>query len=296
MKILNGNFESLIKILVLLFFIIFVGACNGGGTTNNSSSTSSVNDDVTALHSQLASLQSNITAMQTQIDNLKAQSAALQNQVTSVQGNVTASQADITALQAGNGAFANELSIDEAQLSKITLLGHQPGTAIAAIKRTNAAWIGSRNITQTISYGPCSDMGVLIGPGQIDSLTATTENFRQCTCYEYGAVVESGAIAKPLELWFDGANCTGNMFEAENDGGYNRQALQDGVVFISPIDGVTELMVAASQQGVITTLLSNFSYGGCNSGSTEIQIAYRVSPNDLSITGVPSAVPANYIL
>lgn len=296
MKALRVNLGSLIKTLVLLSFTALVTACGGNGAANNSSSTSSVNEETTALQNQLASLQSSLTVMQTQMEALKNQSAALQNQVTSLQGN-------ILALQGANGAFVNELSIDETQLSrittqlsKITLLGHQPGTAIAAIKRGNAAWIGSSGITQTISYGPCTDMGVLIGTGQIDSLAATTENFRQCTGYEYAAVVETGAIAKPFELWFDGANCTGNMFEAENDGGYNRQALQDGVVFVSPIDGVTELMVAANQQGTTTTLLSNFSYGACNSGATEIQVAYPVSPNDLSITGVPSAVPANYIL
>lgn len=202
-------------------------------------------------------------------NNVQTELTALQNQVNKL-------QESIAALQATNSSLEAELSADETKLGKIALLGHQLGTST--------------------SYGPCSDMGVLLGSNQVDALTATIEDFRQCTGYEYGVVVENGTIAKPIELWFDGVNCTGNMFEAENDGGYNRQVLQNGVVFMSPVDGVTELMVSSGQTGSTTALQSNFSAGTCNSPANETQIAYSVSMNSLNITGVPSSVPADYIL
>lgn len=273
MSVFNINLESIVKIIVVSSFAISVSACGGSGTS--SSSAPQPDSGYATLQTQLVSLQNEVSALQNQVGSL---------------------QVTITALQASNSVLVNELNSDEIQLSKISLLGHQPSTSLLSIKGTSVIRSRVSGVTQTISYGPCTDMGVLIGTGQLDSLSTTTENFRQCTGYEYGAVVETGVITKPFELWFDGANCTGNMYEAGNDGGYNRQVLQDGVVFMSPIDGVTELMVAAGQQGTTTTLLSNFSSGSCNSGTIEIQTAYPVTPNELNITGVPSAVPANFIL
>ena len=200
---------------------------------------------------------------------------SLQTELTVLQNQVGKLQESVVALQTVNNALETELSSDEIKLKKISLLGHLPGT--------------------NSLYGPCNDMGVLVGSNQVDSLTATTEDFRQCTGYEYGVVVENGTIAKPFALWFDGINCTGNMFEAENDGGYNRQVLENGVVFISPIDNITELMVASNQVSQSTTLLSNFSGGVCSTAS-EIQNSYLVIPNDVDLTGVPSAFPANFSL
>lgn len=289
------SLKSIAKVLVISLIVSLIGACNGGENTNTDSSPQSSdpssppsNISLVAIQDQLKNLQNDIKTTQNQIADLRNQSTTLRSQLNDFQEN-------IATLQTTDSSFAQELNLDEAKLRKITLLGHQPDIVTARTNRASRSFNVGLDTIQSISFGPCSDMGVFIGSGQMDSLTATVENFRQCTGYEYGAIVETGVIIKPFALWFDGANCTGNMFEAENDGGYNRQVLQNGVVFVSPIDGSTALMVEAGQSGKITTLLSNFSGGGCNSAAVEIQIAYRVTPNDLGITGVPPAVPANFI-
>lgn len=260
MNMLGINFKSIAG-FIFAFSLGVIAACNGSGYADNSSGSGPT----------------------------MAQFTALQNQVDALQKSDTQLQTDDKTLQA-------RLTADEATLGKIALLGHQPDTNSDFTRRTNAISHEASAIAQAISYGPCNDMGVFMGVSQPDPLTATIEYFKQCTGYEYGAVVETGAIAKPVVLWFDGANCTGNMFEAEDDGGYNRQVLQNGVVFISPLDGTTELMVAAGQTGRSTVLLSNFTGGACNSGAMETQTSYHVTINNLSITGVPSVVPTNFIL
>jgi len=254
--------------LAIAFSLGAVSSCGGGGDANGSSPAG-------PSMTQFSALQAAVSELQTEVAALKTGNAGLQTEY-------AASEARLTA--------------DETLLAKIALLGHQPGMNSVASWHAAGLEHHAPAGTQSFSYGPCSDMGVLVGNNQADALTATVEEFRQCTGYEYGVVVDTGAIAKPLELWFDGLNCTGNMFEAEGDGVYNRQVLQSGVVFVSPIDGVTELMVVTGQAGQTTTLLSNFSGGSCNSGAQEVQTSYRVVPNDLNISGVPSAVPANFIL
>ncbi len=259
MKIANSNRKSSVK-LMLTFLLLSISACgNNGDSGNNSVSTSTANQ---------------LTTLQNQLDKL---------------------QELVITLQTDNASLQNRLTTDEGAINKIALVGHVPGTDAALEKHTSMLRQHPLGVTESISFGPCVDMGVLVG-AEPDSMTATTENFRQCTGYEYGVIVETGAIAKAVILWFDGPNCSGNMFEAENDGSYNRQALQEGVVFVSPIDGTTELMVTAGQQGESTVLQSNFSDGSCNSPATETQLAYHVTANELALTGIPPAVPTNFIL
>lgn len=252
---------------ILGFFLVVllsgIAACNGSGTNNSGtdtgSSSSPTSAQFTALQVQVNSLQSSVATLQAQNDELKATESA-----------------------------------DQSLIKRIALLGHVPGASAYSTKQKGQD--RTLAITESVSFGPCPDMGVHIGDSQSDPLYATVESFKQCTGYEYGAIVETGAITKSIVLWFDGSNCTGNMYEAENDGGYNRQVLQNGVVFTSPVDGTTELMVAGGQVGSVVTLQSNFSGGSCNTGVTEIQTSYIVTPNNVDVTGVPAAVPANFIL
>lgn len=208
-----------------------------------------------------------------------------------------ASSSAFAALQASQAALQNNQKADEATISRIAAFGHAPGAAEDGRNALNYDQ-HTRITLQAVTYGSCSDMGQLIGHSTPDTLNATVENFRQCVIngaqYEYGAVVETGAIAQPFAIWFVGANCTGNMIEFEDDGGYNRQVLQDGVVFKSPIDA-SILMVNAGQGGQSMTAQSNFDGGSCNN-ATETHTGYAVSANDVSTTGVPSSVPANFIL
>lgn len=221
-----------------------------------------------------------------------AQFDALQSHVNALSSTVSTLKSTVTALQSDNISLLATVTADHALLARVAVVGHAPSGATVARNSTMGA---NQIMSTTISYGPCADMGVHIGDGQPDALNTTVENFKQCTNYEYGAIVQTGAISQPFALWFDGLNCTGNMYEAENDGGYNRQVLQNGVVFNSPVDGTTELMVTGGQTGQTVTLLSNYSSHSCNNG-TESQTAYAVTPNNVNVSGVPVAVPANFVL
>lgn len=148
------------------------------------------------------------------------------------------------------------------------------------------------------NFGPCPDMGVLVGRGtQInnptgDPLSANIEAFHQCTGYDYNTVLGSGTIGTAPRLFWDGPNCTGNMLEWEAGGqGFNSQTLQDGVVFLSPVDG-TPLMVKSGQTAQMIMMQSVWvlSNPGCQS-DIEPQLMYFVTPNDVNVTGVPIALP-----
>lgn len=153
-----------------------------------------------------------------------------------------------------------------------------------------------------ISFGPCADMGVLVGRGNdssspsADPLSANLEAFQQCTGYSYNTMLGSGAVGTAPRIFFDGpcvnGEPTGNALEWEaGGGGYNTQTLENGVVFLSPVDGAA-LMVRAGQtaQPILIQSVWVLSNPGCQS-DVETQLMYTVTSNDVSVTGVPTDLP-----
>lgn len=196
-------------------------------------------------------------------------------------------KADIESLQTENAAL-------KAGQSKLTLIGKVHGVASTELRmqgefRTEAV--------SAPNFGPCADMGVLVGftnqgsNTAPDPLTANFQAFKQCTGYYYEAQVGTGNISIASRIFWDGPNCTGNMYEWEAGGaGYNTQTLESGVVFISPVDG-SELAVTAGQTAQPIMIQSAWvaANPGCQS-DVETQLLYSVTANVTSVTGVPMTV------
>lgn len=200
-----------------------------------------------------------------------------------------------------------KLSADEVVLSKVQVFGHAPGAKTAAVRTDGVrtlAMLGEPDVSaQPVSYGPCADMGQQIGANG-DPTGATVLTYKQCPIngaqYVYGAVVNGGAISQPTNgfLWFTQPNCQGTPIIFLDDGSYNRLTLDGGVVFTSPVDGVTELMIVAQgQQGATNpaTMVSASIYDSGCINATETHTAYTAVPNATSVTGVPAAVPDNFV-
>ena len=214
--------------------------------------------------------------------SLQQQISAIPNEATAVQ----AMRAQISDLQ-GKISKINELTL----IGKPTSIANSQGTSPNDFRTMG-------EITQAatpISFGPCSDMGVLIGftngNGQpADALTAFGQAFRQCTGYQYETVVSTGAIALGERIFWDGPNCTGNLIEWEAAGAaFNTSSLKNGVVFTNPFDGQTVLMIKAGQtpQQILIQSVWVRENPGCQS-DVEIQPMYQVTPNDVTVSGIPS--------
>lgn len=215
--------------------------------------------------------------------NLSDDDSALQQQISAVPNEATAVQ-----------ALRAEVSDLQMKISRLQDVGHPRG---GSAERTLA--IGQA--ASTISFGPCNDMGTWIGVSNpqsgalVDALTAPFQEFRQCTGYSYGVNVQNGNLEPPNRLFWDGPNCTGNMFTWEAAGaGYNTQTLKNGVVFASPIDG-NPLMVQANQTPNMVQVQSAIVVGQPCSPDGDFQPMYSVTPNVLSISGIVS-VGSNYQL
>jgi hypothetical protein len=216
------------------------------------------------------------------------------------------SQSDFTAALAA-ATHADAVKIEslkasvtsqQSAISKLQLIGNAHGVATAA--RTLAIGANAA-LAEAVNFGPCTDMGVLLGRGvstfSSDSLAAVSESFQTCTGYAYSVVIGTNTIAPAPRIFFDGANCTGNMLEWPSAGGaYNSQALNQGVVFINPVDGQTVLMVTAGQtpKPIFFQSVWVSSNPGCQIDQ-ETQLMYQVVPNDTSVTGV-STIPSNFQL
>ncbi len=200
-------------------------------------------------------------------------------------------QAQVDSLQTQNKSLQDSLA-------KLTLIGKVHGVSselrMQGEFRTEAV--------AAPSFGPCADMGVLVGftaqgSNTADPLTASNEAFKQCTGYSYESVVGTGALAPTQRLYFDGPNCTGNMYVWPASGaGYNAQILQDGVVFSSPIDG-SGMMVKAGQVASMIQAASVYIIlnAGCSIDG-DLQPMWNVTANDISITGVSSNAVGAYQL
>lgn len=214
--------------------------------------------------------------------------SALQQQISAVPNEATA----IQAMRAQISSLQSQVS----KFSQLTLIG-KPISSASRISPDDFRTMGE--ITEQavpVSFGSCSNMGVLIGfinsdGTPADALSAYGQAFRQCTGYQYETILSSGNIAPAHRIFWDGPNCTGNPIEWEAAGsGFNTASLQNGVVFVNPSDGITVEMVKAGQtpQPILIQSVWVSNNPGCQS-DIETQLMYQVSANDVTISGVPDA-------
>lgn len=196
-------------------------------------------------------------------------------------------------------ALAAATHEDAQKFSSLKIIGQAHG--VASAERTMA-------IGQAVSpnFGPCTDMGTLIGFVATDSaaasdpLSATYEAFKTCMGYTYEAQVGPGTIRSAPRIFFGTPNCdpNGPMYEWEAAGAaYNTQTLQGGVVFLSPVDDSTQLMVAAGQtpQSVQFQTVMLDADHVCQP-DMETQLVYSVSAYQLQTTGVASKSVGSFTL
>jgi len=206
---------------------------------------------------------------------------------------IAAMKAQITTLQGQVSRF-----------SELTLIG-KPTASVSAEGISPEKFRTMGEMTQqavAVSFGTCSNMGVLIGFensfGQPSSgLSATSQDFRQCTGYQYGANIADGSITTAERIFWSGAGCTGTLLIWEAGGAaYNTTTLKNGVTFASPFDGAID-MVRAGQTPVPTPFQSVWvrDNPGCQS-DVETQPMYIVEPNDINVSGIPSSGVGSYQL
>lgn len=187
-------------------------------------------------------------------------------------------------------------------LRKLTLIGKVHGVSTESIRMQGE--FRTEAVSTASNFGPCTDMGVLVGFTNTGNntgagaLSASYQAFKTCSGYLYETSVQNGDIKQASRIFWDGPNCTGNQLEWESGGaGYNTQSLVNGVVFISPVDGTTQLMVRSNQtpQPILIQSAWVSSNPGCQS-DIETQLMYQVTPNDVNVTGVPNKTVGNFSL
>lgn len=188
---------------------------------------------------------------------------------------------------------------DASNIQLVAVFGHSPGQATTQAVHTDAFHPGGTGaFTASINFGPCPNMGQHIQDGGAsDPEAGTLAEFRQCPIngaqYFYDVVDDgTGNISTANTVWFDGANCTGNMIEFQNQV-YSRAKLASGIVFNNPADG-SEVMVAAGQTATNMTSVSSFAFGSCGPDALT-QLGFAVTANDLNVTGVPAAVDPHFV-
>lgn len=207
---------------------------------------------------------------------------------------------------ASTAALRAEVTVLEGQMKKLTLEGKVNG--IVPVIHTDVvramAMQGEPTLRAAVSFGPCPDMGVKVGDTNAiqdpdaGSLSAAYQAFKTCTGYLYEVSTVTGNIKAANRIFWDGPNCTGNLLEWEAGGaGYNTQTLKDGVVFLSPVDDSTQLMVTAGQTPVptfIQSVMLDFNHV-CQS-DIETQPMYQVTSYSLQTTGVATGSVGLYSL
>lgn len=223
--------------------------------------------------------------------------SALQQQISAVPNEATAVQA--------MRAQISDLQFQISKFKELQLIGNPLITktdsvrAMAMLREPIAAPSAG---TTNGQFGPCSDMGVMIGftnqdGAPAEAVSATGQDWKQCTGYYYSTNISGGTIGTAPRLFWDGPNCTGNMYEWESAGaGFNTQSLKAGIVFSSPLDG-SVLMVTAGQipQPIFYQSVMTRQDPICQIDQ-ETQLVYKVEPNDVSISGVPSNGVGSYQL
>lgn len=236
------------RTMIVLMFLALLAGCNGSS------------DDDTAFATTAQLPPNEATAV-----------AAMRAQIATLQGQVS-------------------------RFNELTLIG-KPSSVVSSqgISPDDFRTMGELVQTAAVAFGPCTNMGVLIGfensfGAPANGLTAAVQDFRQCTGYQYGARISDGSITTSERIFWDGPNCTGNLLEWEAGGaGYNTTTLKNGVVFTNPADGVTVEMVKAGQIAQPIQIQSVWvrENPGCQS-DVETQLMYQVTPNDVTVSAIPS--------
>lgn len=188
-------------------------------------------------------------------------------------------------------ALAATTHEDAQRFAKLQLVGQAHG--VASDERVMA--IGQAAAVSP-NFGPCTDMGTLIGRGGKDSnipLASALESFQTCTGYAYTVSALDGTIQGPPYAAWDQPNCQGNLLiitDIPGDG-FNPQVVNNGVVFTDPTSGQVLMITAgtAPQSFQIQSAMNLGPGGGvCGSPDIETRMVVTTKPNDVSITGVQS--------
>ncbi len=217
-------------------------------------------------------------------------------------GSTTVTQAQFDALLKTSTLYTTltaQLATDEATIARMAAFGHAPGHSTVDGRSPMSVGAHPGVTTAAITFGPCPDMGEHVGDSQPDPAAAPVSYFKECLIngaqYIYGAVNGTGAIKAADKIWFTDTSCGaggGSPIEIDDGEMYNSLALRQGIVFASPVDG-SEVMVTAGQGGSTVTAHSDYS-GVCTTEDTTAP-GYAVTPNDVNVTGVPAAVPSDFI-
>lgn len=206
----------------------------------------------------------------------------LQNQINILNQEVASLKASIPPNQITN------VSALQGKVSEIRLIGlpNKPQTIFEELGGTSL----------TPQFGPCANMGIQEGATTTgDALSIISKAFHTCTGYHVEYNTADGSVKTAPRLWWDGPNCTGNMWEFEAFGAnYDTQTLTDGVVFSNPQDG-TPLMVTSGQTPQEVNFQSIMVVGtaGCQS-DIEKQLMYSVAPNSTTVTGAANSPIGRY--
>lgn len=199
--------------------------------------------------------------------------------------------AKVAALTQALAAATHEQAMQAKSLSSLQLIGKAHGTASA--ERVLA--IGRAAVTPP-NFGPCANMGVLIGrSGGSNAMTGNVQSFQTCSGYEYSVDSNTGTIEPLQSMEWDGPNCTGNVYAPFAD--LPLQTIATGAVFAVQTTGAIVMVVPGTQ--VVHPVIVSVEGGGvCQSlSSSGTDVVYEVKANDPSITGVPnSAIPVPYTI
>lgn len=143
------------------------------------------------------------------------------------------------------------------------------------------------------NFGPCTNMGVLIGrTGGFDAMMGNIESFQTCTGYNYSVDSNTGSIQPIKSIEWDGVNCTGNSY-----GLVPAQLATNGAVFVIASTGAVVMVPAGAQ--IVHPIISSDEddEGNCQNLSSPGPTAeYLTQVNDTQVTGVPSSIPVPYTI
>lgn len=191
-------------------------------------------------------------------------------------------------------ALKAQVATLQSSVEKLQLIGNSHGVVSAA--RTLAIGASAAR-AEAVNFGPCTDMGVLIGRGGKDSnipLASALESFQTCTGYAYTVSALDGTIQGPPYAAYDQPNCTGNLLiitDIPGDG-FNPQVVNNGVVFTDPVSNMVLMIKAGSiphSQQIQSAINLGPGGGVCGSPDIETRMVVSAQLNDISITGVQSA-------
>lgn len=216
------------------------------------------------------------------------------------------SSSNDSGLQAQVIALNQQVQTLQAKLDKLQLIGRPTNTIAAStygvrtLAMLSEPIVGAPSAATIVGqFGPCLDMGVQDGSttntGVQDALAATSKAFKTCTGYHTEYLTTDGSLKPADRIYWDGPNCTGNLIIWESGGAsYDTESLKDGVVFASPLDGKTPLMVTKQTPQSIQIQSVFVSANPICQPDVETQLMYFVTPNNTQITGVPNAPVGQY--